>query len=164
MRATDSPAEDALEQLVRSVDRVLEARATVVDAEEQLRVQLGRAAPAGVAFAVIQAQLGRLATTQDSPSGATVPPARTPDDEGDLGQRLAACATKKDALELLHRLRVRPGDVRSRNAVTEALLAELLTYGITLDRGSANRYVEAFGTPASRDRGPSTGARRSAAR
>ncbi|MFF2751325.1 hypothetical protein ACFVVA_38030 [Kitasatospora sp. NPDC058048] len=160
----DTSIEDAREQLVRSVDRVLEARAAVADAEEQLRVQPGRAAPAGVAFAVIEGQLSRLAAgPSDVPTG-TVPPARAPDDDERLGERLAGCATKKDALEMLYRVRERPGDVRSRNAVTEALLAELLTYGITLDRGSANRYVEGFSTPPARDRRPSTGAGRSAAR
>ncbi|WP_049653481.1 hypothetical protein [Kitasatospora sp. MY 5-36] len=148
----DTSVEDAREQLVRSVDRVLEARAAVAVAEEQLRARLGRAAPAGVAFAVIEAQLGRLAATPPAAPAAIVPPARTPDDEKDLGKRLAGCATKKDALELLYRLRVRPGDPRSRNAVTEALLAELLTHGITLDRGSANRYVERFRAP-----GPGSG-------
>ncbi|MFJ9448244.1 hypothetical protein ACIRRH_41485 [Kitasatospora sp. NPDC101235] len=160
----DTSVEDARKQLVRSVDWVLEARAAVAKAEEQLRVQLGRAAPAGVAFAVIEAQLSRLAASPSDAPAATVPPARSPNDEEVLGERLAGCATKKDALELLYRVRVRPGDVRCRNAVTEALLAELLTYGITLDRGSANRYVEGFGTPGARDRGPSTGAGRSAAR
>ncbi|MET8703779.1 hypothetical protein ABZW10_33745 [Kitasatospora sp. NPDC004723] len=144
MTATDTPVENAREQLVRSVDRVLEARVAVVDAEEQLRVQLSLAAPAGVAFAVIEAQLSRLTATPAGPAAVTVPPARTPDDEETLGKRLAACATKKGALELLYRLRVRPGDPRNRNAVAEALLLELLTYGITLDRGSANRYVGNF--------------------
>ncbi|MFE7524607.1 hypothetical protein ACFU7Y_02670 [Kitasatospora sp. NPDC057542] len=143
---------------------MLEARAAVAEAEEQLRVRLGKAAPAGVAFAVIEAQLSRPAAGPCDAPAATVPLARTPDDEERLGERLAECATKKDALELLYRVRVRPGDVRRRNAVTEPLLAELLTYGITLDRGSANRYVGGFGTPAARDRGPSTGAGRSAAR
>ncbi|MFJ8444388.1 hypothetical protein [Kitasatospora griseola] len=122
---------------------MLEARVAVVDAEAQLRVQLGLAVPAGVAFAVIAAQLSRLTA---APAGAavTVPSARPPDDEESLGKRLAACATKKSALELLYRLRVPPGDPRNRNAVAEALLLELLTYGITLDRGSANRYVGDF--------------------
>ncbi|GAA2158227.1 hypothetical protein GCM10009760_61070 [Kitasatospora kazusensis] len=169
---TDISVAEAREQLVSSVDRVLGARAAVAAAEDQLRVQLGRAAPAGVAFEVIEAQLGRLAAGPCEAPAATVPPSRAPEDEEDRGallredlaRQLAGCETKKDALLVLYRRRIGPGDGRSRNAVTEALLAELRAHRITLDRGTANRYVEAFATAAGHSRLPATGAGRSAAR
>ncbi|MCX5216102.1 hypothetical protein OG689_44010 [Kitasatospora sp. NBC_00240] len=108
-------------------------------AEEDFREQLGRAVRAGVGIQAITAEVNRLAALQVAPA---VPPQRASGDA--LGEQLAACRTKREQVEVLCRLRIRPDDPRTHNAIAGALLEELLAHGIRLDRGAANRYIKLF--------------------
>ncbi|BDT39660.1 hypothetical protein [Streptomyces yaizuensis] len=54
---------------------------------------------------------------------------------------LRSYPTKRAALEALYRYRIDPADTRTTNAIVMTLLDELEQHGITLDRGTANRYI-----------------------
>ncbi|MER7049913.1 hypothetical protein [Streptomyces jumonjinensis] len=54
---------------------------------------------------------------------------------------LRSYPTKRAALEALYRYRIDSADTRTTNAIVMTLLDELEQHGITLDRGTANRYI-----------------------
>ncbi|MDJ0344224.1 hypothetical protein QMK19_28875 [Streptomyces sp. H10-C2] len=93
---------------------------------------------------------GKAAAAHGVPSARVT--ARVPDQPGQErhtfapedtahGLDLRGYATKRAALEALYAVRVRAGDQRTTNAITENLLAEMAQAGITLDRGSACRAI-----------------------
>ncbi|MFD7781009.1 hypothetical protein [Streptomyces sp. NPDC059753] len=89
----------------------------------------------GVDPAVVYGELARL---QQSSSAAGMRPEER---RIDLAAELRACTSKKAALTVLYRERIKSDDRRSLNGIAEQLVKELAGYGITLDRGAAHKYV-----------------------
>lgn len=141
VKASDISPDLSLQGLRRSVDDLLRAEAVRKKAEEHFREQLGQAVQAGAGIPAITAEVNRLSVLQEAEPGP-VPPPRASGDE--LRERLSVCRTKREQVEMLCRLRIRPDDPRTHNAIAGTLLEELLAHGIRLDRGSANRYIKAY--------------------
>ncbi|MFF1690741.1 hypothetical protein [Streptomyces sp. NPDC058254] len=120
--------------LKESVDQVL-----AVETERQRAgefcLRVGQTAlSVGVDPAVVYGELARL--RQSGAAGM-----RPEESRIDLAAELRACTSKKAALTVLYRERIKSDDSRSLNAIAEQLIKELAGYGIALDRGAAHKYV-----------------------
>lgn len=91
----------------------------------------------GIPIAEIASEFARMnSPIETAPVSATA--------RMDIASQIAASTTKKAALKVLFDHRVTPGDSRTINSIAHSLTLELSNYGLTLDRGGANRYVKEF--------------------
>jgi hypothetical protein len=69
------------------------------------------------------------------------------DHDADQLRPLGSYPTKKAAIQALYRARVRPGDPRNVNQITDALLQEMRDAGREYDRGPAHKAISELHTP-----------------
>ncbi|RVU27634.1 hypothetical protein EOT10_04720 [Streptomyces antnestii] len=84
---------------------------------------------------MVWSELARLHWPLGPPSG------RSQARRVDLAAEIRACTSKKAALTVLDRERIKPEGSRSLNALAEQLVKELAGYSVELDRGAAHTYM-----------------------
>ncbi|MGW2725103.1 hypothetical protein [Streptomyces sp. NPDC001492] len=100
--------------------------------------------------AAAAAQAARARAEARVPDGDEDTEDERQDEEGDAPElrALDSYPTKKSAIQALYRARVRPGDDRNVNQITDELLDEFRAAGIAYDRGPAHRAVSEVHVPA----------------